>query len=68
MDKDTGFLAALEEAKQGKEEGGVPIGAAIVNAQGVVLGRGHNMRVQKDSNTFHVRKLISTIVSYNLSA
>ena len=54
MDSDPGFLAALEEAKAGFEEGGVPIGACLVSKEGKILGRGHNMRVQKGSATLHV--------------
>jgi creatinine deaminase len=52
---DAGFIAALEEAKKGANEGGVPIGACLVSADGKILGRGHNMRMQKDSPTIHVR-------------
>ena len=54
MDSDPGFLAAIEEAKAGFEEGGVPIGACLVSKEGKILGRGHNMRVQKGSATLHV--------------
>ena len=54
MDSDPGFLAAIEEAKAGSEEGGVPIGACLVSKEGKILGRGHNMRVQKGSATLHV--------------
>jgi len=54
MDSDIGFQAALEEAKKGSEEGGVPIGAALVSRDGTILGRGHNMRIQKSSATLHV--------------
>ncbi|KXS96693.1 hypothetical protein AC578_9431 [Pseudocercospora eumusae] len=50
---DAGFKAALEEAKQGFQEGGVPIGACLVAADGTILGRGHNMRVQKNSAILH---------------
>ncbi|USW54178.1 Putative cytidine and deoxycytidylate deaminase domain, cytidine deaminase [Septoria linicola] len=50
---DPGFIAALEEAKQGFAEGGVPIGACLVAADGKILGRGHNMRVQKGSAILH---------------
>ena len=50
---DPGFQAALEEAKQGHSEGGVPIGAALVDQNGKILGRGHNMRMQKGSATLH---------------
>ncbi|KAF4210221.1 hypothetical protein CNMCM8980_004553 [Aspergillus fumigatiaffinis] len=53
METDAGFIAALEEAKKGAAEGGVPIGAALVSKDGRILGRGHNMRVQKGSATLH---------------
>lgn len=51
---DIGFKAAVEEAKLGASEGGVPIGACLVSADGKILGRGHNMRMQKHSPTIHV--------------
>lgn len=51
---DIGFKAALEEAKKGFSEGGVPIGACLVDKNGKILGRGHNMRVQNSSATLHV--------------
>lgn len=54
MEQDPGFIAAVEEAKKGAEEGGVPIGACLVSKDGKILGRGHNMRVQKGSTTLHV--------------
>jgi cytosine/creatinine deaminase len=50
---DPGFVAALEEAKSGFAEGGVPIGACLVSQDGRILGRGHNMRVQKGSAILH---------------
>ncbi|KAL2041448.1 hypothetical protein N7G274_005830 [Stereocaulon virgatum] len=53
MESDPGFLAALEEAKSGFEEGGVPIGGCLVSKDGKILGRGRNMRVQKGSATLH---------------
>ena len=61
---DPGFKTALEEAKQGSSEGGVPIGACLVSADGKILGRGHNMRVQKNSAILHV---CSTFYSVQLS-
>lgn len=54
MESDPGFIAALEEARQGAAEGGVPIGACLVSKDGKILGRGHNMRHQKGSPTLHV--------------
>lgn len=51
---DAGFKIALEEAKKGASEGGVPIGACLVGANGCVIGRGHNLRVQRDSAILHV--------------
>lgn len=44
---------ALEEARQGLAEGGIPIGAALFNRQGTLLGRGHNRRVQEDDPSVH---------------
>lgn len=44
--------AAIEEAKKGLEEGGIPIGSVLVH-NGVILGRGHNKRVQEGSVVLH---------------
>jgi cytosine deaminase len=47
------FMAvALEEARQGLAEGGIPIGSVLV-LDGKIIGRGHNRRVQKGSPTLH---------------
>lgn len=59
MEQDPGFIAAVEEAKQGAAEGGVPIGACLVSKDGKILGRGHNMRVQKGSPILHVSITLS---------
>ena len=59
---DAGFKAALEEAKKGASEGGVPIGACLVDKDGKILGRGHNMRVQKGSATLHVCSLLRSYI------
>ncbi|QDS73077.1 hypothetical protein FKW77_009874 [Venturia effusa] len=48
-----GFEAAMEEAEAGAKEGGIPIGASLVSSEGFILGRGHNMRIQKSSPTVH---------------
>jgi creatinine deaminase len=51
---DTALLAvALEEARAGLAEGGIPIGAALFAADGTLLGRGHNRRVQDDDPSVH---------------
>jgi cytosine deaminase len=44
--------AAIEEARQGFAEGGIPIGSVLVH-NGIILGRGHNRRVQKGSAILH---------------
>lgn len=44
--------AAIDQAKLGWSEGGVPIGSVLVH-DGRIIGRGHNQRVQKSSPTLH---------------
>ena len=44
---------AIEEARQGLTEGGIPIGAALFDATGKLLGRGHNRRVQHGDPSVH---------------
>jgi cytosine deaminase len=44
---------AIEEAQQGLAEGGIPIGAALFDRQGNLLGRGHNRRVQEGDPSAH---------------
>src|SRR5580658_4661148 len=44
---------ALEEARVGLREGGLPIGAALANRQGQIVARGHNLRVQSGDPTAH---------------
>lgn len=44
--------AAIDEARAGLAEGGIPIGSVIVH-QGRIIGRGHNRRVQQASATLH---------------
>jgi creatinine deaminase len=44
---------ALEEARTGLAEGGIPIGAALFGAGGTLLGRGHNRRVQEQDPSLH---------------
>ena len=44
--------AAIDEAKAGRAEGGIPIGSVLV-IDGRIVGRGHNRRVQKGSAVLH---------------
>lgn len=44
--------AAIEEARLGLQEGGIPIGSVLVH-KGRIVGRGHNRRVQKGSAILH---------------
>ncbi len=44
--------AAIDEAKAGLAEGGIPIGSVLVY-EGKIIGRGHNQRVQKGSVIHH---------------
>jgi creatinine deaminase len=44
---------AIEEARQGLAEDGIPIGAALFDSQGKLLGRGHNRRVQEGDPSVH---------------
>src|SRR5512144_1186360 len=51
-ERDPFLQAAINEAKQGLAEGGIPIGSVFVH-KGVIIGRGHNRRVQKGSAILH---------------
>ena len=44
---------ALEEARKGLQEGGLPIGSVLVDKQGEIVARGHNLRVQSGDPTAH---------------
>lgn len=44
---------ALDEARLGYAEGGIPIGAALFRADGTLLSRGHNRRVQEGDPSIH---------------
>ncbi|MDI2130699.1 nucleoside deaminase [Yinghuangia seranimata] len=47
------LAVAVDEARKGLAEGGIPIGAALCAADGTVLGRGHNRRVQDGDPSMH---------------
>jgi len=49
---DSFMQAAIDEARKGLAEGGIPIGSVLV-FRGNILGRGHNRRVQKGSSILH---------------
>lgn len=57
LPRPTGFETmlsyAIEEAKTGLSEGGIPIGAVLVDKEGKILGRGHNRRVQEGDPSAH---------------
>ena len=44
---------AIQEASNGLSEGGIPVGAALFDSDGVLLGRGHNRRVQEGDPSIH---------------
>ena len=53
MDTDAMLAVAIDEARRGLDEGGIPIGAALFRRDGTLLGRGHNRRVQEDDPSVH---------------
>lgn len=52
MNRDAFLAAAIEEARKGLSEGGIPIGSLLV-VDDKIVGRGHNQRVQKGSPVLH---------------
>jgi len=53
MDDRTLLHEALEEARIGLHEGGLPIGSVLADSQGRIVARGHNLRVQSGDPTAH---------------
>src|SRR5437867_10652211 len=53
LDRHAMLDVALAEARQGLAEGGIPIGGALFDTQGRLLGRGHNQRVQQNDPSLH---------------
>jgi creatinine deaminase len=52
MNMDIFLQTAIDEARQGKAEGGIPIGSVLVH-HGSIIGRGHNRRIQQGSAILH---------------
>ena len=52
-DYDSMLAIALEQARLGLAEGGIPIGAAVFDETGLLLGAGHNRRVQEGDPSIH---------------
>jgi creatinine deaminase len=52
VNRDAFLAAAIEEARKGLSEGGIPIGSVLV-IDDAIVGRGHNQRVQKGSSVLH---------------
>jgi creatinine deaminase len=50
---DTGMNLAIAEAEESLREGGIPIGAALVDDRDHIIGLGHNRRVQSKSQVLH---------------
>ncbi len=53
LDYDQMIRVAIKEARQGLAEGGIPIGAALFDREGNILGRGHNRRIQENDPSAH---------------
>ena len=53
LDYNAMLQVALAEARQGLAEGGIPIGAALFDKAGILLGSGHNRRVQEGDPSVH---------------
>jgi creatinine deaminase len=53
LDHHAMLAVAIAEARQGLAEGGIPIGAAIFDDQGTLVGSGHNRRVQNGDPSMH---------------
>ncbi len=53
MNNQTLLNEAIKEAERGLSEGGLPIGSVLADAQGNIVARGHNLRVQTGDPTAH---------------
>lgn len=53
IDYEAMLKVAIAEARLGLAEGGIPIGAALFDQKGNLLGKGHNRRIQEDDPSVH---------------
>ena len=53
LDYEAMLAVAIAEAREGLKEGGIPIGAALFDKDGTLLGRGRNRRVQENDASVH---------------
>lgn len=53
LDPQAMLRVAIEEARKGMDEGGIPIGAALFTRRGELLGAGHNRRIQENDPSVH---------------
>jgi cytosine deaminase len=53
MDEAQLLRVAIEEARIGLSEGGIPIGSVLADSRGAIVSRGHNLRVQAGDPTAH---------------
>lgn len=53
LDYNEMLAIAVAEARQGLAEGGIPIGAALFDSDGKLLGKGHNRRIQENDPSIH---------------
>jgi len=53
VDYEAMLRVAISEAEEGLAEGGIPIGAALFDATGELIGKGHNRRIQENDPSIH---------------
>src|SRR6266700_6171629 len=53
IDRQAMLAVAIRDARLGLSEGGIPIGAALFDGEGNLLGKGHNRRVQENDPSVH---------------
>ena len=68
MDTTHFIKAAYEEAQLGLSEGGLPIGSVLVDRDGNIVSRGHNLRVQTGDPTAHAEMVAIRSISSLLSS